>query len=114
MVDWADMRMKQCDKSPYAMKGIELSHDTEQVVKEAMEIAENAGLENVDGPCLLAALVSPGIGFSYEQLKTLPISPDKIKAQIMSGAPIKTASGSASGSSSSSFAAASSQPADND
>jgi ATP-dependent Clp protease ATP-binding subunit ClpA len=113
MVDWADMRMKQCDKSPYAMKGIELSHDTEQVVKEAMEIAENAGLENVDGPCLLAALVSPGIGFSYEQLKTLPISPDKIKAQIMSGAPVKTASGSASGSSSSSFAATS-QPADND
>ena len=86
MVDWADMRMKQYDKSPYAMKGIELSHDTEQVVKEAVEIAENAGLAGIDGPCLLAALVSPGIGFSYEQLKTLPISPDKIKAQIAAGA----------------------------
>jgi hypothetical protein len=24
MLDWADMRMKQCDKSPYGMKGIEL------------------------------------------------------------------------------------------
>ena len=109
MVDWADMRMKQCDKSPYAMKGIELSHDTEQVVKEAMEIAENAGLEEVNGPCLLAALVSPGVGFSYEQLKTLPVSPDKIKSQIMSGAPVKPAAAAGGGA-----AAAAAMPADND
>ena len=39
LVDWADMRMQQCDKSPYAMKGFELSHDSENVVKEAIEIA---------------------------------------------------------------------------
>ena len=58
MVDWADMRMQQCDKSPYAMKGIELSRDTEMVVQEAMEIAEQAGMEQVDGRCLLAALLS--------------------------------------------------------
>ena len=105
MVDWADMRMKQCDKSPYAMKDFELSHDAEQVVKEAMEIAENAGLENIDGPCLLAALVSPGIGFSYEQLKTLPISPDKIKAQISSGAPVRPAAAAGGGGSSAAAAA---------
>ncbi len=111
MVDWADMRMKQCDKSPYAMKDFELSHDAEQVVKEAMEIAENAGLENVDGPCLLAALVSPGIGFSYEQLKTLPISPDKIKAQISSGAPARPAAASTGGGSA---AAAAAMGGDND
>ena len=96
MVDWADMRMQQCDKSPYPMKGIELSHDTEQVVKEAMEIADSAGMENVDGPCLLAALLSPGVGFSYEQLKTLPISPDKVKRQIQSGAPVKPATAASS------------------
>ena len=105
MVDWADMRMQQCDKSPYPMKGIELSHDTEQVVQEAMEIAESAGMEAPDGPCLLAALLSPGVGFSYEQLKTLPVSPDKIKRQIQSGAPVKPSqsSGGAAHSSSSSL-----------
>ena len=110
MVDWADMRMQQCDKSPYPMKGIELSHDTEQVVKEAMEIADSAGMENVDGPCLLAALLSPGVGFSYEQLKTLPISPDKVKRQIQSGAPVKPAA-STSGSGSA-FATSTPQSAD--
>ena len=35
LLDWADMRMKQCEKSPYGMKGIELSHDTQNVIKEA-------------------------------------------------------------------------------
>ena len=91
LVDWADMRMKQCDKSPYPMKGIELSRDAQNVVKEAKEIADNAGLAAIDGPCLLASLVSPGVGFSYDQLKTLPLQPEKIKKQIGSGTPVKSA-----------------------
>lgn len=91
LVDWADMRMKQCDKSPYPMKGIELSHDAQNVVKEAKEIADAAGKGAIDGPCLLAALASPGVGFSYEQLKTLALSADKIKKQIGTGAPVKSA-----------------------
>lgn len=78
LVDWADMRMQQCEKSPYAMKGILLSHDTENVVKEAIEISEKYGLGEINGACLLASLVTPGIGFTYEQLKTLPLQADKI------------------------------------
>ena len=110
LVDWTDMRMKQCDKSPYGMKGIELSHDAQNVVKEAKDIAEKAGLSEITAPCLLASLVTPGIGFSYEQLKTLPLQPDKILKQIGTGAPVRPAS---SGGSSSSYSGASSQPADN-
>ena len=78
LVDWADMRMQQCEKSPYAMRGVELSHDAQNVVKEAIEISERYGLDEVDGACLLASLVTPGIGFSYEQLKTLPLQAEKI------------------------------------
>ena len=96
LVDWTDMRMKQCDKSPYPMKGIELSHDAEQVVKEAQDICEKCGLTEITGPCLLASLVSPGIGFSYEQLKTLPLQADKILQQLQSGAPVKPAASSSS------------------
>ena len=57
LVDWAEMRIQQCDKSPYKMKGIEFSHEAKQVIKEAINIAEKCGKENIDGPCLLAALV---------------------------------------------------------
>ncbi len=96
MVDWADMRMQQCDKSPYPMKGFELSHDAENVVKEANELSEKCGLSEITAPCLLAALVSPGVGFSYEQLKTLPLQPEKILKTISGNAPIKAASSSTS------------------
>ena len=96
MVDWADMRMKQCEKSPYGMKGIELSHDTQNVIKEAQEISDTCGLDSVTLESLLASLVTPGIGFSYEQLKTLPLQADKIKKVIQSGAPVKPATASTS------------------
>ena len=94
LVDWTDMRMKQCDKSPYPMKGIELSHDAEQVVKEAQDISEKCGLTEITAPCLLASLVTPGIGFTYEQLKTLPLQADKIVKLLQSGAPTKPAASS--------------------
>ena len=84
LVDWADMRMQQCEKSPYTMRGIELSHDAQNVVKEAIEISEKCGFEEIHGACLLASLVTPGIGFSYEQLKTLPLQADKILKAIQS------------------------------
>ncbi len=105
MVDWADMRMQQCDKSPYGMKGIELSHDSENVVREAAEIAETCGLPEVTPPCLLAALVKPGVGFSYEQLKTLPLQPEKIIRTIQADPSAKTPSApSGGGSASKTFA----------
>ncbi len=90
LVDWADMRMQQCEKSPYAMKGIELSRDTQNVVKEAIEIGERCGLEEINAPCLLASLVTPGIGFSYEQLKTIPLQSDKILKVIQGSGTAKS------------------------
>lgn len=102
MVDWADMRMKQCEKSPYGMKGIELSHDTQNVIKEAQEISETCGLDSVTLESLLASLVTPGIGFSYEQLKTLPLQAEKVKKLIQGGAPAKPAAANASAKSTSS------------
>ena len=89
LVDWTDMRIKQCDKSPYGMKGIELSHDSQMAVKEALEISEKCGLSEITPITLLASLVTPGIGFSYEQLKTLPLQAEKIIKTIESGAPAK-------------------------
>ena len=91
MLDWADMRMKQCDKSPYGMKGIELSQDSKNVVKEAKEIAEKHGLNEITLVTLLASLVTPGIGFTYEQLKTLPLQAEKVMA-TQAGGVVKPAS----------------------
>ena len=89
LVDWADMRIKQCDKSPYGMKGFELSHDAQMGVKHALEISEKCGLQEITPITLLASLVTPGIGFSYEQLKTLPIQAEKIIKTIQSETPVR-------------------------
>ena len=89
LVDWTDMRIKQCDKSPYGMKGIELSHDSQMAVKEALEISEKCGLSEITPVTLLASLVTPGIGFSYEQLKTLPLQAEKIIKTIELDTPAK-------------------------
>ncbi|MBR6981784.1 MAG: ATP-dependent Clp protease ATP-binding subunit [Prevotella sp.] len=85
LLDWADLRVGQCDRSPYKMKGVVLSRDTCNVVKEAVQISERMGLPEVNLQCILASLATPGVGFSYEQLKTFTIRPEKIFATLQNG-----------------------------
>lgn len=82
LVDWADMRIQQCDKSSYKMKGLDFSHETKSVIKEAINISEKLGLLQIDASCILAALVTPGIAFSFEQLKTMPLKSEKVLSII--------------------------------
>ena len=84
LVDWADMRIQQCDKSPYKMKGFDFSHETKSVIKEAVNISEKTGLSQIDATCILAALITPGIAFSFEQLKTMPLKSEKVLNTIKS------------------------------
>lgn len=85
MVDWCDIHIQQCGKSPYAMKKAEFSHDSQNVIKEASSLADNIGAESRKLELLLAALVSPGVGFTSEQLKTMPLTKDKILSAINNG-----------------------------
>lgn len=78
LLDWADIRVDQAPKSAYPMKEMSLSTEAKSVVKEAKRLAENLGKDLTDIKFLLAALVSPGVGFSVEQLKTLPLSANDI------------------------------------
>lgn len=96
MVDWADMRMQQCERSPYGMKGFVLSAEAKQVVKEAIDISERCGLAAMNAECLLASLLTPGIGFTYEQLKTMPLTGDKIISCISSDSATTKKQGKAS------------------
>lgn len=74
LLDWADIRVNQAPKSAYPMKETVLSLEAKSVVKESKHIAESLNLSDADLKCLLAAIVSPGVGFSADQLKTLPLS----------------------------------------
>lgn len=82
LIDWCDIHIQQCDKSPYPMKKAEFSRDSQNVIKEAISLEEQYGTETHKLELLLAALVSPDVGFSSEQLKTMPLSREKILSSI--------------------------------
>ena len=82
LIDWCDIHIQQCDKSPYPMKKTEFSRDSQTVIKEAISLEEQYGTEAHKLEFLLAALVSPGVGFSSEQLKTMPLSREKVLSFI--------------------------------
>lgn len=78
LLEWADVRLRQVARSPYPMKGMQYSAEAKDVIKEAADLAGRLGLPGPDARCLLAAVVSPGVGFSADRLKTLPLSAESI------------------------------------
>lgn len=82
LIDWCDIHIQQCDKSPYPMKKAEFSRDSQTVIKEAISLEEQYSTESHKLEFLLTALVSPGVGFSSEQLKTMPLSREKVLSFI--------------------------------
>ena len=85
LVDWCDIHMQQCEKSPYGMKKAEFSRGSQSVIKEATSLVDDAGEDFDKLKILLATLVSPGVGFTSEQLKTMPLTKDKILSAINAG-----------------------------
>ena len=82
LLDWADMRMSQTAKSAYPMRDISLTEESKSIVKEALQISKSLGEKGIDAKTLLAAVVSPGVGFSADQLKTLPLSRNNILSNL--------------------------------
>ena len=79
ILEWADMRIKMSKKSSdSSMKSF--SALTKAVVSEADSIRANSKKESIDPISLLIAVVTPGVGFTFEQLKTLPLQKESIVA----------------------------------
>ncbi len=82
IMDWTDIRVGQSPKSPYPMREATLSDASRSVVKEALRLGKSLGEDSIDAKLLLYALALPGVGFSAEQLKTLPLSPETVLSTI--------------------------------
>ena len=79
ILEWADMRIKMSKKSSdSSMKSF--SALTKAVVSEADSIRAASKKESIDPISLLIAVVTPGVGFTFEQLKTLPLQKENIVA----------------------------------
>ena len=88
--EWADIRISEYPKANKPSDSPEADSSATIVLDEAENIERKTGI-NSDFVCLLSALLTPGVGFSHDQLKSLPISSSSIIDLYQSGATIKTA-----------------------
>lgn len=83
--DWADVQMSLQPRATKPNADVSLSDESIAVVEEAENFTERFGLAECQPVCVLAALVTPGVGFSFDQLKTLPLTTAEICAKMETG-----------------------------
>lgn len=95
ILEWTEVRLGQTAKSAYPMKDAVLSNEAKSVVNEAISLSHDLGLGEINEKALLAAVLKPGVGFSADQLKTLPLSYVNIENNLRDAAdgPRKSPSG---------------------
>jgi len=89
LLDWADVQMQLAPRAVRPMRDLDLSDESEEVMSEAENYKVKFNLDETDPVCVLAALVTPGVGFSFDQLKTLPLTPSDISAKMGGGANVE-------------------------
>lgn len=77
LVDWVDIRIGQVEKGSGRGESVP-SKAALSVLHEAENYQSQAGLDEMDDRCVLAALATPGVGFSFDQLKSLPLSASEV------------------------------------
>ena len=82
LLDWADVQMQLAPRAVRPMRDLELSDESREVMDEAENYKLKFNLDETEPVCVLAALVTPGVGFSFDQLKTLPLTPSDISAKM--------------------------------
>ena len=87
--DWADVQMQLSPRAVRPMRDLEYSKESEAVLEEADNYQVKFNLDECTDICVLASLVTPGVGFSFDQLKTLPLTPSEISAKMGGGANVE-------------------------
>lgn len=88
--EWADIRISEYPKASKPNDDPAPDSAVNTVLSEAEEIARKSG-DEVDFIPILKALVTPGVGFSHDQLKSLPLNANDLSEQFDAG---KTAANS--------------------
>ncbi len=78
LVEWADCEIGMTPKASRPKSDIDLSDESKAVFDTADDYRAKFGFEAVDNYCLLAALVTPGVGFNFNQLKNLPLTSNEV------------------------------------
>jgi ATP-dependent Clp protease ATP-binding subunit ClpB len=77
--NWLDFRIQKLPKSSKIIDKPTFDSSTQAIFEEAENIRIQYNFEYIELNCVLAAICIPGVGYSFEQLKTLPINSEEIK-----------------------------------
>lgn len=72
--EWAEIRIESYPRSGKPVSEPEEDEQCWPVFKEAEHLHIKLSYHAVEAECILLALATPGVAFSYEQLKTFPLS----------------------------------------
>jgi ATP-dependent Clp protease ATP-binding subunit ClpA len=81
MEEWADVRMETLPKATRLEETLTADAPVKAVMEEADTIRAMTGSDELEAVHVLAALSTPGVGFSYEQLKTFPVQRQELLQQ---------------------------------
>ena len=76
--EWADIQMQLSPRASRPTKNLNYSEEAIAVLEEADAYKEKLGITELEPVCVLASLVTPGVGFTFDQLKTLPLNATEI------------------------------------
>ncbi len=84
--EWADVRMESLPRSGKVPDQLQGDETIEAIFNEADMVKLKLGLDDITPTSLLIAICTPGVGFTYEQLKTLPLKREDLLAQFSGNA----------------------------
>ena len=83
--EWADVQMTLSPRATRCSSDLNLSEEAFAVMEEAESYRMRFGLDECEPVCILASLVTPGVGFTFDQLKTLPLNASEICDKMGTG-----------------------------
>jgi ATP-dependent Clp protease ATP-binding subunit ClpB len=85
--EWAEIRMEQYPRSSRPVDEPQPDDASSALFREAESIQGRLHYNSIEPECLLIALSTPGVVFTYEQLKTYPLSSAQALQWFEPGAP---------------------------
>ncbi len=91
--EWADVRIEGVPKSPSPKEAPTADAQLEEVMSEADNIRLKLGKDAIEAVDLLAAVSTPGVGFSFDQLKSYPLKREQLLQQATESAEMRNVLG---------------------
>ena len=76
--EWAEVRLESLPKTSKPSDNISGDDAVTAIFYEAESVKLKIKTETLNEFCVLIAICTPGVGFSYEQLKTLTLTPNEL------------------------------------